>query len=150
MHSDTRYDTGIFWYKFGNPNFNRWWVDKIICVNFKFKFLLDIDYQGHSNSKIIAILSKVFWVSGSHLMNLDWTGDELSSAQANDHSRTVMHARIAYLHFPVPSVAGKTFPAFPVHARPGFYVAGKRPMGRHIFSFHRWFFRGMPSTVRDP
>ena len=30
----------------------------------------------------------------------------------------VMHAGIANLRFPLMSVAGKTFPAFPVHAQP--------------------------------
>ena len=28
----------------------------------------------------------------------------------------------------LPAVAGKTFPAFPAHAHPQFYVSGKRPM----------------------
>ena len=28
----------------------------------------------------------------------------------------------------LPTVAGKTFPAFPAHAHPQFYVSGKRPM----------------------
>ena len=32
----------------------------------------------------------------------------------------------------LPAVAGKTFPAFPAHAPPQFYVSGKRPMGRYF------------------
>ena len=31
----------------------------------------------------------------------------------------------------LPAVAGKTFPAFPAHAHPQFYVFGKRPMVSH-------------------
>ena len=34
------------------------------------------------------------------------------------HARTVMHAGVANLRFPLKSVAGKTFPAFPAHAQP--------------------------------
>ena len=31
----------------------------------------------------------------------------------------------------LPTVAGKTFPAFPAHVHPQFYVSGKRPMETH-------------------
>ena len=34
------------------------------------------------------------------------------------HARAVMHVGIANYRFPLKSVAGKTFPAFPVHAQP--------------------------------
>ena len=34
------------------------------------------------------------------------------------HARALVHAGIANSRFPLKSVAGKTFPAFPVHARP--------------------------------
>ena len=44
------------------------------------------------------------------------------------HARAVMHAGIANQHFPLKSVAGKTFPTFPAHAQPELYVSGKRPM----------------------
>ena len=32
----------------------------------------------------------------------------------------------------LPAVAGKTFPAFPAHAHPQFYVSGKRPMAASL------------------
>ena len=40
----------------------------------------------------------------------------------------VMYAGIANWWFPLKSVAGKTFPAFPAHAQPAFYGSGKRPV----------------------
>ena len=42
--------------------------------------------------------------------------------------RAVMHDGIAILRFPLKSVAGKTFPAFPAHAQPEFCVFGERFM----------------------
>ena len=46
-----------------------------------------------------------------------------------------MHVRIANprtgivnQRFPLKLVAGKTFPAFPAHAHPKFYLSGKRPI----------------------
>ena len=46
-----------------------------------------------------------------------------------------MHHGTCVTHVPwcmsgsLPAVAGKTFPAFPAHAHPQFYVSGKRPIG---------------------
>ena len=37
----------------------------------------------------------------------------------------------------LPTVAGKTFPAFPAHAHPQFYLSGKRPMGTNV-NMHRY------------
>ena len=42
------------------------------------------------------------------------------------HACAVMHVGIANWRFPLKSVAGKTFPTFPVHAQPTMYVSGKR------------------------
>ena len=53
----------------------------------------------------------------------------LQSRHASRHvrdARAVMHVGIANWRFPLMSVAGKTFPAFPAHAQPAIYASGKR------------------------
>ena len=58
-------------------------------------------------------------------------------------SRHVRHARaVVHVGIVCPRL-GKTFPAFPAHAHPQFYVSGKRPIDDkvrwlHILSFHLW------------
>ena len=44
----------------------------------------------------------------------------------------------------LPAVAGKTFPAFPAHAHPQFYVSGKRPMHTWLGTFK------LPNPVCKP
>ena len=49
-----------------------------------FEIKLNLSYQARSTSKIIGILTKIFWTSGPNLVILAWTGDELSRGQAQN------------------------------------------------------------------
>ena len=53
-------------------------------VNFDFWVRFDLEVQGQSSHKIIGILTKVFSISGSNLVILAWTVDELLHGQADD------------------------------------------------------------------
>ena len=58
---------------------------------FYFEVKFDLEVQGQLTPKTIGILIKVFCSSGPNLVILAWTGDKLSSGQANDyrtHRRT--------------------------------------------------------------
>ena len=68
------------WSKFGNCNFNLWWL--IVRTNSKWgKFLFEVQFdvegQGQSPPKTIEILTKVFYNSGPNFVILAWTGDKL-------------------------------------------------------------------------
>ena len=43
---------------------------------------------------------------------------EVVTTAMGGHARAVVHAGIANPRFPLKAVAGKTFPAFPAHAKP--------------------------------
>ena len=54
----------------------------------------------------------------------------------------------------LPAVAGKTFPAFPAHAHPHFYVSGKRPIDENVikmttfsFSVFHYAYRSVDSDI---
>ena len=49
-----------------------------------FEIKLNLTYEARSIPRILGILTKVFCTSGSHLVVLAWTGDELSSGQAQN------------------------------------------------------------------
>ena len=53
-------------------------------VNFDFEVKFDPEIQGQSPTKIIGILTKVFYIYGPNLASLAETGDELSRGQARD------------------------------------------------------------------
>ena len=53
--------------------------------------------------------------------------DSWRSRHASRHVRDACRDRS-------PAVMGKTFPAFPAHVHPQFYVSGKRPMDCHLVS----------------
>ena len=48
-----------------------------------------------------------------------------------------MHAGVANRRFPLKSVSGKTFPAFPAMHNPQFYASGKSPISSATFPFHK-------------
>ena len=50
-------------------------------VNFDFEVKFDLEGQGQSPPKTIAILTKVFYTYGPNLVILPWRGDELSRGQ---------------------------------------------------------------------
>ena len=54
-------------------------------VNFDFAVKFDLEGQGQSPPKTIAILTKVFYTYGANLVILAWTGVELSRGQASDY-----------------------------------------------------------------
>ena len=53
-------------------------------VNFDFEGKFDLAGKGQSPPKIIGILTNVFYIYGSNLVILAWTGLELSYGQASD------------------------------------------------------------------
>ena len=53
-------------------------------VNFDFGVQFDLEGHDQSSHKTIGILTKVFYISGPHLVILAETGDELSRGQARD------------------------------------------------------------------
>ena len=64
-----------------------------------------------------------------------WPLSDKNVLSDSGHVRVVMHAEvIADQRFPFKSVAGNTFPTFPAHANPHFYVSGKRPMEAHYIN----------------
>ena len=76
-----------FWSKFGNHDFNQWWLiartnsQTQSGVNFDFEVKFDLEGQNQSPPKTIGILTKVFYTYGLNLVILAWTGDELSRGQ---------------------------------------------------------------------
>ena len=62
-------------------------------VNFDFGVQFDLEGHDQSSHKTIGILTKVFYISGSNLVILAETGDELSRGQARDW-RTDGHTHI--------------------------------------------------------
>ena len=53
-------------------------------VTFDFEVKFDLEGQGQSLPKTSRILTQVFYTYGPNLVNLAWTGDELSRRQAHD------------------------------------------------------------------
>ena len=76
-----------FWSKFGNPDFNQWWLiartnsQTQTGVNLYFGLQFDLEDQGQSPTKTTGILTKVFYIYGPNLVILAWTGGELSREQ---------------------------------------------------------------------
>ena len=70
------------WSKFGNPDFNQWWLivqtnsQTQNGVNFDFEVKFDLEGQGQSSPKTIGALTEVFYTYGPNLVILAWTGDE--------------------------------------------------------------------------
>ena len=75
-----------------------WWFGQAQNgVNFEFEVKFDLEGQGQLPQKTIGVLTKVFCFSGSNLVILAWTVDELSLGQAHDwrthrHTDTQTHA----------------------------------------------------------
>ena len=75
------------WSKFGNPDFNQWWLimqtnsQTQNGVNFDCEVKFDLEGHGQSSPKTIGILTKVFYTYGPNLVILAWMGDELSPGQ---------------------------------------------------------------------
>ena len=61
-------------------------------VNLDFQIKFDLEGQGQSLHKTIGTLIKVFCILGPNLVNLAWTGPELSRGQASDW-RTDTHTQ---------------------------------------------------------
>ena len=53
-------------------------------INFDFEGKFDLEGKGQSTPKTIGTLTKVFYICGSNLVILAWTGLELSRGQASD------------------------------------------------------------------
>ena len=53
-------------------------------ANFDFRVQFDFEGHGQSSHKTIGILTKVFYITGTNLVILAETGDELSHGQAHD------------------------------------------------------------------
>ena len=76
INSDLKSAKVHFWPKFGNPDFNQWWLiartnsQTQNGLNFDFEVKFDIEGQGHSPLKTIRILTKVFYTYGSNLVIL--------------------------------------------------------------------------------
>ena len=79
-----------FWSKLGNIDFIWWWLIARTNphaqngVNFDFKVWFDFECQGQLRQKTIGLLNKVFYISGTDLVILAWTVDEISLGQAHD------------------------------------------------------------------
>ena len=64
-----------------------WMVDELWCgqakngVNFDFDLKFDLEGHGRLPLKTIGTLTKVFFIFGTNLVILAWTGDELSRGQ---------------------------------------------------------------------
>ena len=61
-----------------------WHGQAQIGVNFDFRVQFDFEGHNQSSHKTIGILTKVFYISGTNLVILAETGDELSRGQACD------------------------------------------------------------------
>ena len=63
------------------------WTGELLCgqaqngVNFDFEVKFDFEGQSQSTPETIGILTKVLYTYGPNLVNLVWTGDELSRGQ---------------------------------------------------------------------
>ena len=70
------------WAKFGNPDFNQWWLiartnsQTKNGVNFVFEVKFDLKVWSIT-PKTLGILTKVFYTYGSNLVILAWTGDRI-------------------------------------------------------------------------
>ena len=76
-----------FWPKFGNTDFNWWWLFARTSSKWGKFWLLSSIWHWSSRSivpKIIGILTKVFYISGPNLVILAWVVDELLHGQADD------------------------------------------------------------------
>ena len=84
--------TKVFWTSGPNSVVLAWtWTDDELWrgqaqngVNFDFKGKFDLEGKGQSPPKTIGTLTNVFYIYGSNLVILAWTGLELSRGQASD------------------------------------------------------------------
>ena len=90
------------WPKYGNPDFNRWWLMARTTHKFKMGqvFTLKLNFTlkvkvSHFQSppKTIEILTKVFYTFGPNLAILAWTGLELSRGKQVIDTQTDTHTR---------------------------------------------------------
>ena len=75
------------WPKFDDSRLNRWWVSARTSSKWGKFWLWSLIWPWRSGSitpKTIGILTKVFYIYGTNLVILAWTGDELSRGQASD------------------------------------------------------------------
>ena len=90
INRDLNSATMHFWSKFGNPNFNRWWVMTWITSKSWEEFLLLISiWPWRSRSiapKTIRILAWVFYTSYPNLVILAWMGDELGDTRTDGYT----------------------------------------------------------------
>ena len=82
--------TKVFWTSGPNSAALSWTDDELSPgqaqngVNFDFEGKFDLEGKGQSPRKTIGTLTKVFYIYGSNLVILAWTGLELSRGQASD------------------------------------------------------------------
>ena len=82
--------TKVFWTSGPNSAVLAWTDDELSPrqaqngVNFDFEGKFDLQGKGQSPRKTIGTLTKVFYIYGSNLVILAWTGLELSCGQASD------------------------------------------------------------------
>ena len=84
-----------------------WTGDELSCrqaqngVTFDFEVEFDLESQAQSLPKTIGILTKVFYIYGSHLVILAETGQELSRGQAKGwHTRMDTQTRRRQRQYP--------------------------------------------------
>ena len=86
--------TNVFWTSGPNSAALSWTDDELSPgqaqngVNFDFKCWFYLEGKGQSPRKTIGTLTKVFYIYGSNLVILSWTGLELSRGQAVIDTRT--------------------------------------------------------------
>ena len=78
-------------------------------------------------------------ISRGHISQIVHHSHSMGFLTDRGHARAVIHAGIAVSRFPMKSVAGETFPAFPAHAWPAMFCIWQEAHHSYVVSAKHWF-----------